>query len=67
MQRTRLERQGQRRGYVTRFQVEKAFLDSYPVQQAGGADHLGVLDTREELPEFNSHIVGLIEVVAELR
>ena len=27
-------------GFVTRFEVSKAFLDDYAIQEAGGRDHL---------------------------
>ena len=54
-------------GYVTRFEVEKAFLDRYDVQQAGGQTILEYWIPAEELEEFNRHIVGLIEVVADFR
>jgi hypothetical protein len=52
-------------GYVTRFEVEKDFLDRYEVQQAGGKTILEYWIPAEELEEFNRHIVGLIEVVRE--
>ena len=32
-------------GYVTRFRVEKAYLDQFDVHQAGGSDDSGVLDS----------------------
>jgi hypothetical protein len=54
-------------GYVTRFEVEKAHLDQYDVQQAGGQTILEYWIPAEELDEFNRHIVGLIEVVREFR
>ncbi|MCC5579248.1 hypothetical protein IMZ11_26830 [Microtetraspora sp. AC03309] len=54
-------------GYVTRFQVESDFLARYPVRQAGGRDILELWIPAEELGEFNSNIVGLIEVVHEFR
>lgn len=54
-------------GYVTRFEVEKSFLDRYDIQQAGGQTILEYWIPAEELDEFNQHIVGLIEVVAEFR
>jgi hypothetical protein len=53
------------RGYVTRFQVWKAFLDRYQVQQAGGRDHVGYWIPAEDLAAFNAAIVGKIEVIAE--
>lgn len=54
-------------GYVTRFRVESAFLERYPVQQAGGKTILELWVPAEELDELNAHLVGLIEVVHEFR
>jgi hypothetical protein len=53
------------KGYVVRFQVSKAFLDRYEVQQAGGRDHLEYWVPAEDLPAFNAALVGAIEVIAE--
>jgi hypothetical protein len=52
-------------GYVTRFAVDSAFLGQYPAQQVGSSVHRELWVPAEELEEFNLHIVGLIEVVAE--
>ena len=54
-------------GYVTRFEVRKAFLDRYEVHQAGGRTILEYWIPSEDLVDFNANIVGLIEVVAEFR
>ncbi len=54
-------------GYVTRFAIEKPYLDRYAVQQAGGRTILEYWIPAEDLEEFNRHIVGPIEVVAEFR
>ena len=54
-------------GYVTRFEIERDFLDRYEVQQAGGQTILEYWIPAEELDEFNQHIVGRIEVVGEYR
>jgi hypothetical protein len=54
-------------GYVTRFKVDRAFLDRYPVQEAGGSQHREYWIPAEELSTFNAAIVGLIEVIAEFR
>ncbi|MFD9129322.1 ADP-ribosylation/crystallin J1 [Kitasatospora sp. NPDC059571] len=54
-------------GFVTRFEVETAFLARYPVRQAGGETILELWVPAEELTEFNRHIVGRIEVVREFR
>jgi hypothetical protein len=54
-------------GYVTRFQVDRAFLDRYRVEEAGGSQHREYWIPAEELPAFNAAIVGLIEVIAEFK
>ncbi|MFE9425462.1 hypothetical protein ACFYNO_21130 [Kitasatospora sp. NPDC006697] len=54
-------------GYVTRFEVESAFLARYPVRQAGGETILELWVPAEELAEFNTRLVGRIEVVHEFR
>jgi hypothetical protein len=53
-----------RRGIVTQFQVESAFLERYPVQTVGSNIHQELWVPAEELAEFNAHIVGRIEVIA---
>jgi hypothetical protein len=52
-------------GYVTRFRVRTAFLARYPVRTVGARYHQEYWVPAEELPEFNSHIVGSIEVIAK--
>jgi len=54
-------------GYVTRFAVDAAFLARYPVQTAGARRHQELWVPAADLPEFNRHIVGPIEVVAGFR
>jgi len=54
-------------GYVTRFAVDAAFASRYPVQTAGARRHQELWVPAEELEEFNRHIVGPIEVIAEFR
>jgi hypothetical protein len=54
-------------GYVTRFRVRADFLARYEVQQVGGRDVLEYWIPAEDLQEFNNHIVGQIELVAEYR
>jgi hypothetical protein len=54
-------------GYVTRFRVEKTFLDSYPIQTVGSSKHQEYWIPAEDLPQFNQNIVGLIEVIAEFQ
>ncbi|KAA3648239.1 MAG: hypothetical protein DWQ07_04380 [Chloroflexi bacterium] len=54
-------------GYVTRFEVQKEFMDQYEVKQAGASRHTEWWIPAEELEALNDHIVGLIEVIAEYR
>jgi hypothetical protein len=50
---------------TTRFEVEKNYLDRYDVQQVGGQTIMEYWIPADDLDEFNRHIVGVIEVVAE--
>ena len=52
-------------GYVTRFRVPSAFLESYPRRTVGASMHEEYWIPAEELPDFNAALVGLIEVIAE--
>lgn len=54
-------------GYVTRFLVETAFLAKYPPRIVGAKSHAELWVPAEDLAEFNRHIVGRIEVIAEFR
>jgi hypothetical protein len=54
-------------GFVTRFEVRKAFLDRYPVQEAGGRAHREYWIPAEDLDAFNAALAGPIEVVREFR
>lgn len=51
------------RGYVTRFEVDDAFLSAYEVHTVGRAYHREYWIPAEELPAFNRHILGRIEVL----
>jgi hypothetical protein len=52
-------------GFVTRFHVNADFARRYPVQTVGSSVHQELWVPAEELPEFNSHLMGPIELVAE--
>lgn len=49
-------------GFVTRFEVESAYLSRFEEQTVGGREHRELWVPAEELEEFNRHITGLIEV-----
>lgn len=50
-------------GFVTRFRVDKLYIDKFEVQNVGGPNLDELWIPAEELDEFNKHIVGLIEVI----
>src|SRR6476660_9865567 len=54
-------------GYVTRFAVNADYLSRYEVQTVGSRIHQEYWIPAEELDEFNSNIVGSIEVIQEFR
>ncbi len=50
-------------GFVTRFAVDTVYLARFGVQKVGGSIHTEYWIPAKELDEFNTHIVGLIEVI----
>ena len=54
-------------GYVVRFAVNSDYLQKFKVENVGGVIHNELWVPAEELEEFNSNIVGLIEVTKEFR
>jgi hypothetical protein len=54
-------------GYVLKFEVDAKYLNQYPVQIAGSREHQEYWIPAENLVEFNRHISGVIEVIAEYR
>jgi hypothetical protein len=51
------------RGFVLRFQVAFDYIARYQVHTVGARIHREYWIPREDLPEFNRNIVGLIEVI----
>jgi len=54
-------------GYVTRFEVKKAFMDKYDIQQVGASHHTEWWIPADELEALNENIVGFIEVIGEYK
>ncbi len=50
-------------GYVTRFEVEQVYAETFAIHTVGGKIHQELWVPAEELNEFNRHIIGKIEVV----
>jgi hypothetical protein len=49
-------------GFVTKFGVKSDYLEKFEIQNVGGIIHNELWVSAEELDEFNSNIVGKIEV-----
>jgi hypothetical protein len=49
-------------GFVTRFEVDAAYVAHFPIQIVGGAVHTEYWIPAQELAEFNANILGVIEV-----
>jgi hypothetical protein len=54
-------------GYVLRFKVKADFLGKHQRQTVGSSEHQEYWIPAESLEEFNSSIVGAIEIIAEFR
>jgi hypothetical protein len=54
-------------GFVTRFAVDAEYLAQFDVHHVGGREHAEYWIPAERLDEFNDHLIGPIEVVAEFR
>ncbi|QIL75131.1 hypothetical protein [Hymenobacter sp. HDW8] len=50
-------------GYVTKFDVNSAYLKKYTIENVGDPIHNELWVPAEDLEAFNDNIVGLIEVV----
>ncbi len=55
------------RGYVTRFSVDDEYVVKFEVHTVGSHIHKELWIPAEELPTFNRHIYGRIEVIKEFR
>ncbi len=52
-------------GYFTRFQVQAAFCQRFPVKQVGDIRHREMWIPAAAVDEMNRNLVGKIEVIAE--
>lgn len=50
-------------GYVTRFYLDEEYLKQFPVETVGGSQHSEYWIPAEKLEEFNSMIIGEIEII----
>lgn len=51
-------------GFVTRFEVEQAYAETFEIHTVGGKIHQELWVPAEELEQFNQHIIGKIEVIS---
>jgi len=54
-------------GYVTKFDVDSQYLSQFAVKNVGAHQHNELWVPAEQMDEFNQHIIGDIEVIAEFR
>jgi len=54
-------------GYVTKFKVNSNYLKKFKVENVGGKIHNELWVPAEELQDFNSNIIGKIEVIGEYK
>ena len=54
-------------GFVTKFAIKTEYVSRFEIQNVGGEIHNELWIPAEELEEFNSNIVGQIEVVKEFK
>lgn len=50
-------------GYVTRFRLNKSFIDKYEIKKVGASHHTEYWIPAEDLEELNNNIIGEIEVI----
>ena len=50
-------------GYVTTFEIDDKYISRFEVQTVGASYHQEFWIPAEDLEEFNSHIIGKIEIV----
>ena len=51
-------------GYVTRFEIDDAYANSFDVQKVGGNEHREFWVPASSVGEFNTHLVGAIRLIA---
>ena len=50
-------------GYVAKFEIDSNYLAQFPMKQVGGKEHTEYWIPAEQLAEFNTKIIGQIEVI----
>lgn len=53
------------KGFVTKFQVAKSFMEQYEIHQVGTIHHTEWWIPAEDLAQLNDHIVGTIDIIHE--
>ena len=52
-------------GFVMKFSIDKEYFEKFKAHKVGNSTHLELWVPAEQLEEFNSHIVGKIELIKE--
>jgi len=50
-------------GFVTRFEVDQVYAETFEIHKVGGKIHRELWVPANKLPEFNRHIIGKIMVI----
>lgn len=53
------------KGYVTKFEIDDTYCGQFEIHQVGDGYHKEFWIPAERLEEFNSHIVGKIDIINE--
>lgn len=53
----------QYKGYVLKFEIDDSYISKFDIQTVGKSYHQELWIPADELENFNSHIIGKIEVV----
>ncbi len=53
------------KGYVTKFEIDDTYCGQFEIHQVGDGHHKEFWIPAERLEEFNSHIVGKIDIINE--
>lgn len=53
------------KGYVTKFEIDDDYAAAFEIHNVGAQHHNELWVPAEELPDFNRHIVGKIEVMSD--
>ena len=54
-------------GFVTRFEIDDVYFSSFEIHNVGGPIHNEIWVSADKLEEFNTHIIGKIEITKSFK